>query len=544
MNLSNDTQTNQLAEITIESATTYHDPFNEIILDAVFTEPTGKLRRIPAFWAGSNSWRIRYSSATLGVHHFVTECSDQQNESLHQILGQIRILAYCGNNPLLRHGPIRVADDKRHFAHADGTPFFWLGDTWWMGLTKRLVWPEQFKQLTDDRKTKGFNVVQIVAGLYPDMPAFDERGANEEGFPWKQDYSSIRPQFFDAADRRIMHLVEKGIVPCILGGWGFHLPWLGTEKMKQHWRYLVARWGALPVVWVAAGEQTMPWYLSSNKQQEKEQLKQQWAEVIRYIKQIEGFQRLITTHPQLSARESVTDPNLLDFEMQQTGHHHPTENHAKRAAEGWQAQPAMPVISAESRYEALGIVPPVTTRDVRQAFWAHLLNSGCAGHTYGANGVWQANQPGQPFGKSPGGNDWGNLPWNEAMHLRGSNQLAIAKRFLLSLPWYNLHGICKPKSRLSTLMSLIRSPKTAVAAAAAPDGSIALYYLLTQKPITVNMASFCAPVYASWFDPASGVQTPIAETAFLNKGRTKFTPPGKNADGDNDWVLILQTKHL
>ncbi len=86
--------------------------------------------------------------------------------------------------------------------------------------------------------------------------------------------------------------------------------------------------------------------------------------------------------------------------------------------------------------------------------------------------------------------------------------------------------------------------KNRFAAAAAPDGSIALYYLLTQKPITINMALFCAPVYASWFNPASGMQTPIAETASPNKGRTKFTPPSKNADGDNDWVLVLQTKHI
>jgi hypothetical protein len=376
------------------------------------------------------------------------------------------------------------------------------------------------------------------------MLAFDERGTNEEGFSWEQDYSSIRPQFFDAADRRIMHLVEQSIVPCILGGWGFHLPWLGTEKMKQHWRYLVARWGALPVVWAAAGEQTMPWYLSTDKENEKALLKQQWTEVIRYLKQIDGFQRLITTHPHHSARESVTDPYLLDFEMQQTGHRQPTEHHAKRATEGWQAQPIMPVISAESRYEALSITPPVTTRDTRQAFWAHLLNSGCAGHTYGANGVWQVNQPDKPFGKSPGGNDWGNMPWNEAMHLRGSSQLAAAKRFLLNLPWHTLQGTNKPKNWFASMTSLIISPKSAVAAAAAPDGSIALYYLLTQKPITINMALFCAPVYASWFNPASGMQTPIAETASPNKGRTKFTPPSKNADGDNDWVLVLQTKHI
>jgi hypothetical protein len=127
-----------------------------------------------------------------------------------------------------------------------------------MGLCARLKWPEDFQSLAADRKAKGFNVIQIVAGLYPDMPAFDERGANEAGFPWEQAYRRIRPEYFDAADRRIFYLVEQGLVPCVVGAWGYHLPWLGEDKMKQHWRYLVARWGALPVVWCAAGEGTMP----------------------------------------------------------------------------------------------------------------------------------------------------------------------------------------------------------------------------------------------------------------------------------------------
>jgi hypothetical protein len=540
-------QSNEFIEITLESNKKYANPFNEIIIDVVFTEPSGRTLCIPAFWSGNNTWRFRYSSTALGIHHFITECSDQHNLGLHQISGEINISPYSGNNPLLRHGALRIADDNRHFAHADGTPFLWLGDTWWMGLTKRLIWPEQFKQLTDDRKTKGFNVVQIVAGLYPDMPAFDERGANENGFPWEQDYSSIRPQFFDAADKRIMHLVEQGIVPCIVGCWGFHLLWLGAEKMKQHWRYIVARWGALPVVWAAAGEQTMPWYLSEDKEKEKEQLKEQWSEVIRYLRQIDGFQRLVTTHPHRSARESVDDPHLLDFEMQQTGHHNPTELHAASASQGWSTKPIMPVISAESRYEALSISPPVTTRDARQAFWAHLLNSGCAGHTYGANGVWQVNQPDRPFGKSPGGNDWGSLTWNEAMQLVGSNQLAAAKRFLLTLPWYNLHGICKPKSWLATirfasLLSSVMPKKPAVAAAASPDGKIALYYLLYKKPVEINMQRFSAKVHASWIDPANGHKKAISNKPYINKGKFKFSPPSKNSEGDTDWILFLEAK--
>jgi len=38
--------------------------------------------------------------------------------------------------------------------------------------------------------------------------------------------------------------------------------------MKRHWRYLVARWGAYPVVWCLAGEGTMPYYLSIAKERD------------------------------------------------------------------------------------------------------------------------------------------------------------------------------------------------------------------------------------------------------------------------------------
>ena len=248
-------EANRMTEVSFESAKTYTDPFNEVTLDAVFTTPDGKTLRVPAFWAGGKTWRVRYASPQTGTHRYRTECSDAANAALHGVAGEVVVTPYVGTNPLFRHGPVRVADDRRHFAYADGTPFFWLGDTWWMGFVKRLEWPADFQQFTADRRNKGFTVIQIVAGLYPDMPAFDERGLGDAGQPWEKLYARIRPEYFDAADRRIQHLVEQGLTPCVLGCWGYHLPWLGTEKMKQHWRYLIARWGALPVVWCASGEQ-------------------------------------------------------------------------------------------------------------------------------------------------------------------------------------------------------------------------------------------------------------------------------------------------
>lgn len=522
-------EANRMVEFTFESAKPYQDPFNEITLDAVFTDPSGGKRRVPAFWAGGTTWRVRYASSIPGTHRFQTECSDTSNMGLHGARGAVTITPYTGQNPLFRHGAIRVADDSRHFAHADGTPFFWLGDTWWMGLVKRLRWPEDFQVLTADRRDKGFTVIQLVAGLYPDMPAFDERGLGDNGLPWEKLYARIRPEYFDAADRRVQHLVEQGLVPCILGTWGYHLPWLGTEKMKQHWRYLIARWGALPVVWCGAGEQAMPWYLSGTKESETQLLRREWNEVIRHIRATDPFSRLVTTHPRRNARDELTDSTLLDFEMQQTGHGSPTEKHAASALEAWNRLPAVPVISGESRYEALEIKPPLGAREAREAFWAHLLNSGSAGHTYGVNGVWQVNLPEQRFGKSPGGNDWGSTPWREAMNLPGSTQLSKAKAFLLKLPWPQL----APATNIFT---------GAVSAASTADGRCALAYTTGGKPLTVDLSKLKGSLNARWFDPTSGELKAIPGAPFAASASREFAPPGNNAAGDGDWVLVLEAK--
>lgn len=515
-------EANRMAEVSFVSTKDYADPFNHVTLDAVFTTPDGRLLRVPAFWAGGKTWRVRYASAVLGKHLFRTECSDTSNVALHGVTGEVEVRPYSGNNPLFRHGPIRVADDRRHFVHADGKPFFWLGDTWWMGLVKRLGWPEDFQALATDRREKGFTVVQFVAGLYPDMPAFDERGLGDGGFPWEKLYARIRPEYFDAADRRVPHLVEQGLMPCVLGCWGYHLPWLGVEKMKQHWRYVIARWGAWPVVWCAAGEQAMPWYNSGNKPAETEQLRREWTEVIRFIRQTDPFRRLVTTHPRRNARDELLDPTLLDFEMQQTGHSRPAEHHAAAALEAWNRAPVVPVISGESRYEALEIKPPLGTKEAREAFWAHLLNSGCVGHTYGANGVWQVNLPDKRFGNSPGGHDWGGTPWREAMNLPGSTQLARAKKFLLTLPWHRL----APATNVFT---------GATSAAATPDGRCALAYTLGGKPLSVDLAKLAQPLKARWFDPTNGKLKDIAVA-------NTFDPPGKNDAGDGDWVLVLESR--
>ncbi|MEX2593930.1 MAG: DUF4038 domain-containing protein [Anditalea sp.] len=524
------TQANMLVELTFTAAQSYSDPFNQVILDAIFTDPNGHELRIPGFWDGNNKWKVRYSSSELGTHRFRSECSETDDKGLNGISGEVVIQAYEGKNLLLKKGPIKVADDKRHFAYADDTPFFWLGDTWWMGLTKRLGWPNDFKELTADRIKKGFNVIQIVAGLYPDMPAFDERGENEAGFPWEFEYARIRPEYFDAADKRIMFLVEQGLVPCVVGAWGYHIPWLGVEKMKNHWRYIIARWGALPVVWVAAGETTMPFYLSTTKDEDKERQKNEWTEIIHYMRKTDPFHRLITSHPSRTARASVTEPGILDFDMQQSGHGSPGPKQAALALEGWNDRPIMPVISGESRYEALAIPEPLPAAAAREAFWAHTINTGFAGHTYGANGIWQVNGREVPYGASPGGNNWGTTAWDVAMQLPGSTQLAAAKRFIESFPlWNRLEPRPEWVSGDSEKMSAL---------CAAVDDQLRMIYILAPGTVTLHSLKAKGRYTATWFNPVNGEELTDFTLVADDSGDSNIASPA----GDQDWVLTLQGK--
>lgn len=432
---------NHVAEIGLSTRKEYENPFDAVKVWGLFTDPKGATLRVPAFWSGGGSWRIRYSSALVGMHAYTTECSDSGNPDLHGVSGQIQVSPYTGENPLMLHGGITRAADEKILRHTDGTPYFWLADTWWMGFTTRLEWPDGFQALTADRVEKGFTVVQIVAGLYPDMDPFDERGANEAGFPWDREFKAVNPSYFDAADKKIAYLTEQGIVPCIVGCWGFFADVFGVETIKRHWDYLIARWGAYPVAWCLAGEANMPFYnnadvLSGRMTQEQyaQNSRKDWTGIARHVRGADAFRRLVTIHPTSNGHEQVEDESLIDLDMLQTGHSSylslaPTLRQVKSAID----RDSLPVINSEVCYE--GICGSSWQDVQRYLFWSCVL-TGCCGHTYGANGIWQVNTVGKPYGPSPHGSSWGDIPWQEACKLPGSRQVGLGKKLLVEFDWW------------------------------------------------------------------------------------------------------------
>ncbi|OGV70433.1 MAG: hypothetical protein A3K19_12705 [Lentisphaerae bacterium RIFOXYB12_FULL_65_16] len=523
---------NCVTEWTFHSARPCPDPFNDVELDVVFHAPDGTSQRVPAFWAGENTWRVRFAPTQTGIYRYRSECSDTANPELHGKTGELSVAEYEGANPLLRHGPLRAATDRRHFEHADGTPFFWLADTWWMGLCRRLAWPGEFQRLAADRVTKGFTVVQIVAGLYPDMPAFDERGANEAGFPWEPDYARIRPAYFDMADLRIDWLVSRGLVPCVVGCWGYHLPWLGIERMKKHWRNLVARYGAYPVVWCLAGEGSMPYYLSTDKPKDIAFQKDGWTELGHHVRDIDPYHHPVTIHPTDAARNNVNDTAVLDLDMLQTGHGDRASlgNTLRLVTEAYGREPRLPVINSEVCYEGIG---EACRQEVqRLMFWASVLSGAC-GHTYGANGIWQVNRREQPYGPSPHGMSWGNTPWDEASQLPGSAQLGLAKALLARFEWWRM----EPHPEWIEPHWTPQNPLQPFAAGIPGELRIAYLPLMWNLP-TVKALEPGIAYRAFLWNPVNGDEYPAGECRADANG--DWRPALPRFPIYQDWVLVLE----
>lgn len=495
-------------------------------VDVLVTTPSGRELRIATFETADGTLRVRYSSDEVGTHSWRVEGQG----SFPREAGEIEVTMQEDPHPLFARRPLEVSENRRYLQHADGTPFFWLADTWWMALCNRLHWPDQFRRLTADRVEKGFTVIQLVAGLYPDMDAFDPRGDGSTGWPWLLEWERTSPGWWDGADLRIEWLVSQGLVPCIFGSWGYYLPWMGIDRLKRHWREMIARWGAYPVVWCLAGEGVMPWYLSDDREQAMREQREGWTEVGRYVQEADPFGRLVTIHPTRRGREQVEDDSVLDFEMLQTGHgdRRSLPNTVRAVTEAYAERPTMPVINGEVTYE--GIMESCREEVQRLMFWASVLNGTC-GHTYGANGIWQVNREGKPFGPSPHGRSWGDRPWDEAMDLPGSAQLGRYRGLLSRWEWWRIEPHpewVEPRWSEDEYM---------LPYAGGIPGELRIIYLLNATPApTIRRLERGARYHAHLVNPSTCAEQELGTAT----GNEDGDWPVPQIEVRRDWLVVLE----
>lgn len=522
-------------ERAFTSSKSYANPFTDVDLDVLFEGPGGTSWRVPAFWSGDQTWRVRFAPPVAGPYRWMTECTDAGNASLHGLSGEFEASEYAGDNPLLARGPVGLAAEGA-FEYADGSPFFFLADDWWHGLTDRLRWPAEFRDLTLDRKQKGYSVIKMTAGLNCDVAHFDPRNHNEAGHCYLPGYERINPAYFDHADLKVQFLVEQGLVPCIVGAWGYYLADMGVERMKRHWRYVLARWGAYPVVWQLTMESDMTFYGDRpTDQQEKTLQREGWSEVGRYLADLDPWSRLITLQPSGTTgigRNGVTDPSFLSFDSMQVGHGDlaTSKRLVRLLGESASLKPQMPFLPGEICFEGIGWQNWQNVQ--RRNFWTAMLN-GASGFCYGANGIWQFNRRGKPFGPSPHGRTWGGDPWDVAAHYEGCRQVGLSKMFLETLPWQGM----KPQRQWIRIGERELDPLTPPFAAGIP-GKLRIFYVENQwtRDIYVRELEKDVAYQASWFDPVEGVKIPIGP--LQADGRGEWNAP--QLPGIYDFVLVLE----
>jgi hypothetical protein len=418
---------------------------------------------------------------------------------------------------------LKVSENRRFLVHADGTPFFYLGDTGW-AVIQRLN-REEIERYLRDRAEKRFTVIQTVG-----ISEFDGLTVpNADGELPFLDQDPTRPN--DAYFRHIDFIAERaaalGLHLALLPTWGDKVGPVGwgtgpavftPQNAETYGRYLGARYRDAPIIWVIGGDRTP----------KEEAHFATWRALASGLDAGDGGQHLMTFHPQgrQSSSASFHGDDWLDFNMIQSGHRHRDFPNYEMIARDYALAPTKPIFDGEPCYEDHPVVDGEGYFDDydsrRAAYWA--LFAGAFGHTYGANGIFQCWTSGTEdrFGV--------RRSWQEALALPGAGQLRHARALLESRPFVE---------RIPDQSLLVGDPGGGAdhrRATRATDGSYAFVYSPTGLPLVVDLAALGVErVVAHWFDPRDGSARKAGQ--FAAAGTEVFTPPS-NGRG-NDWILVL-----
>lgn len=430
----------EVVELTFEARGAYTKPYTDGLPDrsaplaqATFTGTAGAARgtrmAVPIFWDGGTTWRIRFAPPAAGDWTWVTASPDP---GLDAATGEIRVAEWTEAEKQAnsaRRGFIRVSQKGpragRYFEYADGTPFLWVGDTWW-NWSKRGIALSSFQKLADDRAAKGFTVGQLF---------FAGNGG-------------LLDRTFDAPNleqiRRVEEMIayanRKGITAWIHPWWSRERlnERISEAQMRRWWRYVMARLGAYNVIWVLAGEYNMNNYGGFGLPF--------WKDLGTLVKHEDPYGRIVGVHPtppgwsggaeapQWSTGEVLHGEPWLDYNQSQVGHGRwRNEMIPLVIAADYARQPAKPTVVTEPWYEFVEGNP--SGMEIRYGAWSAML-SGAAGHSYGGGHVWWAHVPESPTSQGP---------WplersfaTNTLDYAGARSMSFLAKFLGTLPWWGL----------------------------------------------------------------------------------------------------------
>ena len=301
----------------------------DVALSAHFAGPAGTRLTLPGFYDGDDTWIIRFAPPQVGEWSFETE-SDL--ESLHG-RRQDSIHALEPASAAV-HGVLRVdPQHPHHFIYADKTRCFPLGDEcdWLFALDHT-----EARRYLDRLRAYGFN--QVLMQVYAHSCNWSEgqphRLVPPPRYPWKgdnenPDHSRMNPAFWQHLDRIIGYMQNVGILAHLMievHNKNVNWPDPGSRDEDRYWRYVVSRYQAYSnVIW------------NLSKEQWKRDDPQYWDGRATFVRQLDGYGHLVTTHDR-----ELAEGDFLADQQHRNFHDHILHQRDKRA---W------PVMNVEYGYE-------------------------------------------------------------------------------------------------------------------------------------------------------------------------------------------------
>nr|WP_221374922.1 DUF4038 domain-containing protein [Actinoplanes polyasparticus] len=420
----------QEAEITLTAETEIAGPYLSVDVWATFIHDNGTVLRRPAFHDGGPVWRVRFASpAGSGRWRWITS-ANVPDPGLHGVAGSLEVVPGDSASPFHQHGFWRMSTGGRSLIHADGAPALLVADTAW-ALPWRAT-EDQVRDYARDRQAKGFNAVLLMS-VQPDMRATGPRDRTaDEGFDVGFDdlpegrLTRLNAGYFQYLDRLLGILGEHGIVPVlqpVFQGFGWKgLDVAGTVvppgEYARYCRYLVARYGARPVVYLvgADGSGTEPQIEAGGRE----------------VHDSDCYAQPTGIHYRPHARaDAHQGAAWLDFQWCQTGHG--GEHVPERVADMRRNLPVRAVANGEPTYERTGRADVASGWWQGHEAWSNLCAGGTMGVVYGAANLWQwvqrDGEPGHaPYFLGPLGS------WRDALDYEGSTYVGLLGRILAGLP--------------------------------------------------------------------------------------------------------------
>jgi len=420
---------------------------------------------------------------------------------------------------------LRVSDNQRYLVYADGTPFFWLGDTAWE-LFHRLN-REDADRYLENRAAKGFTVIQAVV-----LAEFDGlTEPNPYGHVPLLENDPTRPNegYFEHVDYIVDKAASLGLFIGMLPTWGdkFNRRWgigpeiFTPENARTYGAFLGRRYQDKPILWILGGDRPPD-------NDEDYAIIRAMAEGL-----AEGDEgrHLMTYHTSgsHSSTEYFHNDAWLDVNMFQSGHGEVDSPNYRMTEQAYGLTPTKPVLDGEPNYEdhAINWRPANGWFDAfdsrRAGYWSML--AGACGHTYGNHNIWQMLTP----ERDPV--TWARTPWKQAVDYPGAFQAGYMRRLFESRPW----------QRLQPAQGMLRDgPNTggkAIRLARADDESVVLAYTPYGSSFTVSLEDLPAPTLRVWwFNPRDGTTIDLGTMA---KSATPTFDPPADERRDNDWILVL-----